>query len=384
MQFMKILPEANLNFISLRVLFCLLTCLILNKPGFGSDLPAYQNRLQRSQAVIAVLADTRMTELSDFVIPYGVLKQAKVAELKAVSPETGIIQFFPALQARTELNFREFDQQYPEGADYVIVPALHYADDAVILAWLQRQAQLGATMVAICDGARVLAHAGLLKNKQATSFWYAQKQLRQQFPDTVWRGNLRYLSDQKVITTSGVSAALPASIALVAALAGPEKAQQLAQQFGVKDWSARHDSQAFNFGWRDYWQIASNWLSFWRHQQHSLRLVPEIDEVAVALQADAYSRTYQDTVIAYSETGADVISRNGLRFITQPPQVRSAEKSLPALGRLSAGEVLQRSLDEIAAQRNAGTCRLVRLLLEAPEACREKIHAEESAAKPAN
>ncbi len=335
----------------------------------ANSLPDYRNLHQRERPVIAVLADTRMTELSDFVIPYGVLKQAQIAEVTAVSPAKGIIKFFPALQARTELDFAEFELNYPAGADYVIVPALHYADDSAITQWLRQQVQRGATVMAICDGAWVLAHAGLLQHKRATSFWYAQSQLKRQFPETDWQSNQRYLADQHVITTSGVSAALPASLALVAAIAGRETARRLAQHYGVDDWSADHNSAEFQFTWRDYWQIASNYLSFWRHQQRLLNLYPGIDEVALALQADAYSRTYQSSVLSYHATATEISSLNGLRFVPDRQALTATSQFLAPLANFSAIRVLQQTLAQIAAEQGEHNCHLVRLLLEYPGAC---------------
>lgn len=347
-----------------------LICWFMLIPQAQSEtIPEYKNLHQRQRPVIAVLADNRMTELSDFVVPYGVLKQAKVAEVKAVAPHRGLIQFFPALQAYAELSLAEFDREYLAGADYVIVPALHYDEDPQILNWLRKQAAQGATIVAICDGAWVLAHAGILQGKRATSFWYAQSKLQRRFPDTHWQTNRRYVADQNVITTSGVSAALPAAIALVAAIAGTELANQLANFYAETDWSFGHRSEQFAFRWQDYWQIAKNYLSFWRHQQRLLNLNPGMDEVALAFQADAYSRTYRDKVISYNATLSRVSSRNGLAFLVEQNTQRQNQTRLPELQDLPASKVLQQTMRDIQEEQGEASCRLVQLLLEYPKPC---------------
>ncbi len=368
-----IMPYFKINsgipFLWLKQFIQVIGWLALLPLSHAETIPEYQNQHQRQRPVIAVLADNRMTELSDFVIPYGVLKQAKIADVKAVAPNKGLIQFFPALQAYAELSFEEFANDFPAGADYVIVPALHYDDDPVILHWLRQQAEHGATLVAICDGAWVLANAGLLQGKQATSFWYAQRKLRSRFADTQWQADRRYLADHKVMTTAGVSAALPASIALVAAIAGKPVAEQLGSYYAQTDWSSRHDSTQFEFQWRDYWQIAVNWLSFWRHQQRLVNIYTGIDEVALALQADAYSRTYRDQVISYNASENHVSSQNGLVFLIEQNQQKPRQKFLPALQHQSAIGALNQALQEIQTEQGAASCRLVQLLLEYPKPC---------------
>lgn len=353
----------------LRLGLQLMCCIMLIPQAQSETIPEYKNLHQRQRPVIAVLADNRMTELSDFVIPYGVLKQAKIAEVKAVAPQQGWIQFFPALQAYAELSLADFEREYQAGADYVIVPALHYDADPLILNWLRKQAAQGATIVAICDGAWVVANAGLLQGKRATSFWYAQPKLQRRFPDTHWQANRRYLADQNIVTTSGVSAALPAAIALVAAIAGTELATQLASSYAETDWSSWHRSDQFEFRWQDYWQIAKNYLSFWRHQQRLLKLSPGMDEVALALQADAYSRTYRDKVISYHATLSRVSSRNGLAFLVEQNSQRPNQKQLPELHHLPAIAVLQQTMHDIQIEQGEANCRLVQLLLEYPKPC---------------
>ena len=99
-----------------------------------------------------------------------------------------------------------------------------------MLAWLREQAAAaGATMVAICDGAEVLANAGVLRHRTATSHWYSRDSLQRRFTDTTWVDDRRYVMDGNVMTTTGVSASIPASLALVSALAGPAAARETAR-----------------------------------------------------------------------------------------------------------------------------------------------------------
>ena len=110
--------------------------------------------------VIAVLALNEGTETTDFLVPHAVLQLAQVGVVDAVAPSAGAVTLMPALQVEVPRSFAAFDSVYPQGADIVVVPALHTDDDPAVLVWLQAQAAKGAVVVGICSGARVLARRG--------------------------------------------------------------------------------------------------------------------------------------------------------------------------------------------------------------------------------
>lgn len=195
----------------------------------------------RTRPLVAIVADNAGTETTDFIVPYSILKTSGVADVVAVSPDATDVELMPALRMRADTTFERFDATTPAGADVVIVPAMHRADRPAMLAWLKRQAAAGATMVAICDGAEVLANAGLLRHRTATSHWYSRDSPRRRFADTDWIDDRRYVIDGDVMTTSGVSASIPASLALVERLAGPVAARETARHMGVRTWSDGND-----------------------------------------------------------------------------------------------------------------------------------------------
>ena len=116
----------------------------------------YHARFQRDRPVIAVIAENRGTELVDFVVPYGVLARSGVAEVIAVATRDGAVTMRPALQIQPQATIVQFDARFPEGADYVIVPAVVNRKDPALLGWIKAQADKGSTMVSICDGVMVL------------------------------------------------------------------------------------------------------------------------------------------------------------------------------------------------------------------------------------
>jgi transcriptional regulator GlxA family with amidase domain len=171
---------------------------------------------KRARPLVAVVAGRHGVETTDFVVPFGVLYRSRVADVRALGVHDGPVPMMPALTIKPQMTLAAFDAEHPDGADYVIVPAMHeQAPD--IVAWLEKQAASGATIVGVCEGARLLGAAGLLNGRRATTHWYALDDLQRASPTMIWQRDRRYVVDQRVVTATGVTASLPISLALVEA-----------------------------------------------------------------------------------------------------------------------------------------------------------------------
>src|SRR5262245_27494980 len=80
---------------------------------------------KRARPVIAVVAANAGTETTDYLVPFSVLARSGVGDVAALSAEPGPVTLMPALAVRTRETIAQFDGRVPDGADYVIVPALH-------------------------------------------------------------------------------------------------------------------------------------------------------------------------------------------------------------------------------------------------------------------
>ncbi|HDR9483154.1 TPA: DJ-1/PfpI family protein [Burkholderia aenigmatica] len=323
----------------------------------------------RTRPLVAIIADNAGTETTDFIVPYSILKASGAVDVVAVSVDAGAVELMPALRMLADTTIDQFDAAIPAGADVVVVPAMHRADRPAVLAWLKKQAAAGATMVAICDGAVVLANAGLLRQHTATSHWYSRDGLRRRFTDTNWVGDRRYVMDGNVMTTAGVSASIPASIALVGALAGPAAASETARRIGVQTWSDAHDSGRFGLTARRVSTALVNRIVFWKHETFALPLENGFDEISVALTADAWARTWRSDVIATADA-PEVVSTHGLRLLTQPASVGRERVAVPDGKHVDA--VLPGVLADVAARYGAATSNWVALQLEYATGCAVK------------
>jgi len=277
-------------------------------------LPAPKDR--RLRPLIVVLADNAGTETTDFLVPYGVLKESGAADVVTVSIEPGPVELMPALRIRADMTIMQFDESTPAGADILIVPAMVRAEYPVMIDWVLSQSEKGAAMVSICEGARVIAHAGLLEGKAATTHWSGLQEMAATFPGTAWVHDLRFVIDGQVMTTTGISASLPASLALVQAIAGRHTADLTAQRLGLNTWEIDHTTSAFSLTLERILVAAGNWLAAWRHEVVEMPIDGGFDEISVALMADAWSRTFRSSALATNVRGA-VRSRHGLLFETE-------------------------------------------------------------------
>lgn len=264
--------------------------------------------------VVAIVALNAGTETTDFLVPYGVLADSQAVELHAVSTSPGAVELHPALTIELDETIDSFDAAHPAGADFVVVPAVAASSDARLVAWLGSQAQRGATLVAICDGVWPVAETGALDGRRATAHWYSLDDLEKKFPTTVWVRDRRYVRDGPVMTTTGVTASVPASLALIEEIAGRQRAAEVAERLGVHDWSAAHDSGRFSLSTRDVTTAARNWLAFWDYERVGLPVSPGTDEIALGLTADALARTYRSSVVTLSATPGAVHLQHGIRL----------------------------------------------------------------------
>jgi len=294
-------------------------------PSDSSPLVPFHPKRGHAHPLIAIIAENAGTETTDFIIPYGVLTQSGVAEVIAVGTRSGPIQMMPALKIAPQMTVTEFDARFPEGADYLFVPAVHNPDDKALLDFVRSQAHRGAIVIGICDGAWVVANAGLLDGRTATGHWYSLDSLQRKFATTTWVRNRRYVADGTVVTTTGVTASIPVSLALVESIAGRDKAMKVAGQLGVSDWSSVHDSNEFKLDWNFRLIAARNELSFWSHEKIGIAVSPGIDEIALALVADPYSRTFRSQALTVSKSNAPIRTRRGLTII--PDVVAGTEKA---------------------------------------------------------
>ena len=322
---------------------------------------------KRQRPLIAIIGINDATETTDYLMPYGILKRADVADVVTLATAAGPMTLFPALKVEPQATTAEFDARHPDGADYVIVPAMSRDDDPAALQWIRNQSARGAIIIGVCAGAKVVGDAGLLHGKRATTHWYSIKELRQDHPTIRYVEDRRVVVDKGVATTTGITASMPMSLTLIEAIAGRDKAEAIARDIGLANWDARHESDEFRFTRPFALTAIANTAAFWNREQLGIELRPGVDEVSLALVADAWSRTYRSRAMTFAGTADAQQSRNGIRIL--PDQVAAnwpATRLLPLIERAKPADALDNALGGIAARYGTGTADFVAMQLEYP------------------
>jgi transcriptional regulator GlxA family with amidase domain len=100
--------------------------------------------------------------------------------------------------------------------------------DSRLLIWLRRAARVVRRMTSVCSGAFLLAAAGLLDGKRATTHWSACDRLSRMFPSIEVDRNAIFIADGTTWTSAGVTTGIDMSLALVEGDLGREVADAVA------------------------------------------------------------------------------------------------------------------------------------------------------------
>ncbi len=105
--------------------------------------------------------------------------------------------------------------------------------DKALIRYIQKQSTKVRRVVSICSGSFLLAEAGLLTGKKATTHWSSADLLSQTYPDIEVEPDAIYTRDGKVATSAGVTAGMDLSLALVEEDQGREKAMSIARMLVI-------------------------------------------------------------------------------------------------------------------------------------------------------
>jgi transcriptional regulator GlxA family with amidase domain len=172
---------------------------------------------------IACLVFEGITAL-DIVGPYEVLARLPGAEVRFVAEAVGPI--------RTDNKVLGLVADYARAditaADVLVVPGgfatRNLERDEGLLEWIRAIDMTSTWTTSVCTGSMLLAAAGLLEEKQATTHWASLERLREfgAVPTTQ-----RVVEEGKYVTAAGVSAGIDMALTLAARIAGPEVAQAI-------------------------------------------------------------------------------------------------------------------------------------------------------------
>ncbi|MEQ1538783.1 MAG: DJ-1/PfpI family protein [Sphingorhabdus sp.] len=183
----------------------------------------------KGRPVIAMLAYPGMFAL-DLVAPFAVFSSMASHDIRIVWKEKGVV---PAsgigVEANTTLS------ECPDEVELLFVPGgsagtVAMMEDREILAFLSSRAVKARFVTSVCTGSLILASAGLLRGKKATSHWLVRDRLAQLGAIPTQQ---RVVVDGNVITGAGVTAGSDFALTVASILQGEKiaKAVQLSIEY---------------------------------------------------------------------------------------------------------------------------------------------------------
>lgn len=109
-------------------------------------------------------------------------------------------------------------------------------NDDDVLEWLRRTAATARRVTSVCTGSLLLAQAGLLSGRRATTHWSALDRLAGLDTTIAVDGGRRVVEDV-IVTSAGVSAGIDMAFSVVSALCGREVAEETARYIEYPFWS---------------------------------------------------------------------------------------------------------------------------------------------------
>jgi len=189
----------------------------------------------RSRCVAVVAYDG--VGLLDVTGPLEVFTQANVVganyDLIVTSPEGGEIVTRTSTKIAATVALRELVRPF----DTLVVAGgpdwENEIDNKALVTQVARVAGLARRVTSVCTGAFVLAAAGLLDGRRATTHWRHLDQLSERYPLVEVDRDAIFVHDGRVTTSAGVSTGIDLALSLVEEDFGPELARSVARELVV-------------------------------------------------------------------------------------------------------------------------------------------------------
>ena len=166
--------------------------------------------------------------ISVFEIAYRL--QGKKAPITVLAQKSGAVR----ASAGVELNAKSFRRALP---DTLIVAGGEGTRAAAAcketLAFVRRVARRGKRVASVCSGAYVLAEAGVLDGKRATTHWQRTRDFVKRYPNIKLEADRIYVQDGNIWSSAGITAGIDLALAMIADEFGDEIAQATAKQLVV-------------------------------------------------------------------------------------------------------------------------------------------------------
>lgn len=162
--------------------------------------------------------------------------------VELIADYPGLVRCSSGLKLYAERGFHEVND-----ADIVLVSGgIGYrkaTENAALVQWLRQQSQLASRVGSICSGSLILASAGLLENRPATTHWAYCDKLAEVSPNIRVEKNAIYVRDGNIYTSAGVLSGMDLALGIVEEDWGTQVAVAVAQELVMFTVRCGTDSQ---------------------------------------------------------------------------------------------------------------------------------------------
>lgn len=183
--------------------------------------------------------------VTDFTGPYDVFRAARPLGVPASEPRPLFALFTVAEHEVVQCNgglrvLADYRLDDHPPIDLLLVPGgfgtRREVNNGRLIDWIGRVAQQAQLTTSVCTGALLLAKAGLLDGRPATTHWASIDLLRRIAPEVEVRSGVRYVDAGPVVSSAGVSAGIDMALHVVERLHGSAVAAQTARQLEYDFW----------------------------------------------------------------------------------------------------------------------------------------------------
>ena len=148
-------------------------------------------------------------------------------KITLVAEQSGLVESYQGPKSQAEAAFEDRSQY-----DILLVPGgrgtRKEVENQALLDWLKTASSQAELTTSVCTGAALLARAGLLDGRKATTNKISFEWASSQSDKVDWIPQARWVEDGPFWTSAGVSAGMDMSLAIIAKLLSSEKAEQTA------------------------------------------------------------------------------------------------------------------------------------------------------------
>ena len=154
-----------------------------------------------------------------------------------LGPKKGALKTTGVVRLEVDRAFGSIDDDELEGLDTLLLAGgagvMAAIEDPQLMSFVRRAASRARRVASVCSGTFILAEAGLLEGRRATTHWNSADELGRRYPGVRVEPDLIYVRDGDVWSSAGVTAGIDMTLAMIEADLGQELALAVARQLVV-------------------------------------------------------------------------------------------------------------------------------------------------------